>query len=134
MSMQDDEILGKAYDARLMRRLLVYLRPYWRQVLVALAAIIAGAAGQLAQPYLVKVAIDQHIAVGRLDGLDTLAAVFLAVVIGGFAAEYLPNLALAMKGPPVLVDPPVAVFCQLPGGGLQYYDKQPVGPPHAPLT
>ena len=36
--MHDDDVLGKAYDARLMRRLLVYLRPYWRQVLVALVA------------------------------------------------------------------------------------------------
>ena len=65
----DDEVLGKAYDARLMRRLLAYLRPYWRQVAVALVAIIVGAAAQLAQPYLIKVAIDRYIAAGRLDGL-----------------------------------------------------------------
>ena len=73
MTPQDDDILGKAYDARLMRRLLMYLRPYWRQVLLAFVAIIAGAAGQLAQPFLIKIAIDQHIATGRLEGLDTIA-------------------------------------------------------------
>ena len=60
MSAHDDEILGKAYDARLMRRLLEYLRPYTRQVCIALAAIVAGSAASLAQPYLIKVAIDNR--------------------------------------------------------------------------
>ena len=60
--MHDDDILGKAYDARLMRRLLAYLRPYWRQVAVAFVAITLGAGVALAQPYLMKIAIDQHIA------------------------------------------------------------------------
>ena len=46
----DDDILGKAYDARLMRRLLLFLRPYWRQVAMAFAAILVGAGAALAQP------------------------------------------------------------------------------------
>ena len=46
----DEEVLGKAYDARLMRRLLVYLRPHWRSVLLALVAIVASAALQLLPP------------------------------------------------------------------------------------
>ena len=70
----DDEVLGKAYDARLMRRLLAYLRPYWRQVGVALAGASSPARrAQLAQPYLIKVAIDRYIAAGDLAGLDRLA-------------------------------------------------------------
>ena len=88
-SAHDDEILGKAYDARLMRRLLTYLRPYWRQVGLALVAIIAGAAAQLAQPYLVKLAIDRFIAVRRLDGLERLALAYLAILVAAFALEYL---------------------------------------------
>ena len=67
-SPHDEEVLGKAYDARLMRRLLGYLWPYWRQVAVAFVAIIAGALAQLAQPYLIKIAIDRHIATGQLAG------------------------------------------------------------------
>ena len=54
----DDEVLGKAYDARLMRRLLQYLRPYWRQVVLAFVTIIVSAVASLVQPYLIKVAID----------------------------------------------------------------------------
>src|SRR3974390_159547 len=50
-----EDVLGKGYDARLMRRLLTYLGPYWRQVAFALAAILAGAGAALAQPYLIKI-------------------------------------------------------------------------------
>jgi len=124
---QDDDILGKAYDARLMRRLLMYLRPYWRQVLLAFVAIIAGAAGQLAQPYLIKIAIDQHIATGRLEGLDTLAAVFLAIVIAGFAFEYLQTWTLQMTGQRIMFDLRMAIYRHLQQLDLQYYDRNPVG-------
>ena len=84
----DDEILGKAYDARLMRRLLQYLRPYWRSVLVALAAIVVGGLASLAQPYLIKIAIDRYIAARRLAGLDGLAALYFGVLVVAFVAEY----------------------------------------------
>ncbi len=127
MTPQDDEILGKAYDARLMRRLLQYLRPYWRQVLIAFVAIIASAAGQLAQPYLVKVAIDQHIAVGRLEGLNALAGVFLAIVAGGFAAEYLQTWTLQMTGQRIMFDLRMAIYEHLQRLDVQYYDRNPVG-------
>src|SRR5712692_7533489 len=56
----DDDVLGKAYDARLMRRLLQYLRPYWRAVSVALVTIVVGGIASLMQPYLIKVAIDRY--------------------------------------------------------------------------
>ena len=59
-----DDVIGKAYDARLMRRLLQYLVPYWPKVLLALTAIVGASMLQLAQPYLMKVAIDDHIARG----------------------------------------------------------------------
>ncbi len=127
MTQQDDEILGKAYDARLMRRLLAYLRPYWRQVLLAFVAIIAGAAGQLAQPYLIKIAIDRHIATGRIEGLDTLALVFLAIVIAGFAFEYLQTWTLQMTGQRIMFDLRMAIYTHLQRIDVQYYDRNPVG-------
>ena len=127
MTPHDDEILGKAYDARLMRRLLVYLRPYWRQVLLAFVAIIAGAAGQLAQPYLIKIAIDQHIVTGRLEGLDTLAVVFLAIVIVSFGFEYLQTWTLQMTGQRIMFDLRMAIYSHLQRLDVQYYDRNPVG-------
>ena len=63
MAMQEEEVLGKAYDSRLMRRLLTYLGPYQWQVTIALIAIILKAGADVLGPYLVKVAIDKYLAV-----------------------------------------------------------------------
>ena len=61
-SIQEEDVLGKAYDSRLMKRLLGYLRPYRAQVLVALVAIILKAGVDVLGPYLTKVAIDKYLA------------------------------------------------------------------------
>ena len=58
--MHEEDVLGKAYDAVLMRRLLRYLRPYKAQVALALAAIIAGSSLQLVQPWLMKVSVQRN--------------------------------------------------------------------------
>ena len=123
----DDDILGKAYDARLMRRLLVYLRPYWRQVAFAFVAIIAGAAAQLAQPYLIKTAIDRHIATGRLAGLDRLAALYLVILAGAFVADYVQTWTLQLTGQWIMFDLRMAIYGHLQRLDLKYYDRNPVG-------
>jgi ABC-type multidrug transport system fused ATPase/permease subunit len=53
VSAHDDDVIGKAYDARLMRRLLEYLWPYWRAVAAALVTIVVGGVASLIQPYLI---------------------------------------------------------------------------------
>ena len=74
----DEEVLGKAYDARLMRRLLGYLRPYTAQVALALAAIVGASLLQLAQPYLMKLAIDRlHRAPATSPGWTGSRSLFL---------------------------------------------------------
>ena len=59
--MQDEEILGKAYDARLMRRLITYLRPYKKYVAIALALIVFESVLETAFPLLTKISIDTYI-------------------------------------------------------------------------
>jgi ATP-binding cassette subfamily B protein len=127
VSTHDEEVLGKAYDSRLMRRLLTYLVPYWRQVLLALAAIITNTLANLAQPYLLKVAIDRHIATGQLDGLDRLAGLFLLVLVVGFAAEYLQTWMLQLTGQHIMFDLRMAIYRHLQRLDLKYYDRNPVG-------
>jgi ATP-binding cassette subfamily B multidrug efflux pump len=123
----DEEILGKAYDARLMRRLLVYLLPYRRQVAVALVAIVAGAGAQLAQPYLLKTAIDRYIAAGRLSGLDRLAALYLLILVGAFIAEYVQTWAMQLTGQRIMFDLRMAIYGHLQRLDLAFYDRNPVG-------
>ena len=125
--MHEDEVLGKAYDARLMRRLLAYLRPYKWQALVALGAILVHSALQLAPPYLTKVAIDEHIATGRLEGLGVIAAIFLAVLVTAFALEYTQTYLMQLTGQRIMYDLRMAVYGRLQQLDVRFYDRNPVG-------
>jgi ATP-binding cassette subfamily B protein len=127
MTIHDDEILGKAYDARLMRRLLQYLRPYWRSVLVAFGAIVVGAGVSLAQPYLMKVVIDRYIATGSPAGLDRLALMYLALLVIAFAAEYVQTWTMQLTGQRIMFDLRMAIYGHLQRLDLRYYDRNPVG-------
>ena len=127
MTSHDEEVLGKAYDARLMRRLLQYLKPYWRQVLVALAAIFVGGAASLAQPYLIKIAIDRFVITRQLDGLNVLAALYLLVLVTAFGAEYLQTWTMQLTGQRIMFDLRMAIYEHLQRLDLRFYDRTPVG-------
>ena len=127
MSLHEPEVLGKAYDARLMRRLLGYLRPHRRSVAVALAAISTGSVLQLAQPWLTKVAIDDHIAVGAAEGLDRIALAFLLVLAGSFALEYVQTWTMQMMGQRIMFDLRMEIYRHLQRLDLRFHDRNPVG-------
>ncbi len=125
--MQEEEVLGKAYDARLMRRLLRYLRPYRPQVALALAAIISASVLQLAQPYLMKLAIDRYIATGDLQGLNRIALAFVAILLGSFTLEFVQTWTLQMTGQRIMFDLRMQIYRHLQRIDLQFYDRNPVG-------
>src|SRR5512139_2672234 len=127
MSFHEEEALGKAYDARLMRRLLGYLRPYTPQVTVAFVAIVGGSALALAQPYLIKLAIDRYIARGDLAGLNLIALLFLGILVGAFALEYAQTYIMQMTGQRIMSDLRMLVYGHLQRLDIQFYDKNPVG-------
>jgi ATP-binding cassette subfamily B protein len=124
---QDDEILGKAYDARLMRRLLTYLQPYWPQVALAAVAITVGAIVSLAQPYLMKVAIDRHVATGQLEGLGGLAVLYCVLLASAFAAEYLQTWTMQLTGQRIMFDLRMNIYSHLQRLDVRYFDRNPVG-------
>jgi ATP-binding cassette, subfamily B, multidrug efflux pump len=127
LTAHEEEVLGKAYDARLMRRLLGYLRPYLGRVAVALVAIIAGSVLQLAQPYLTKIAIDRYIATGDLRGLDWIAAAFLAILLGSFVLEFVQIWMLQLTGQRIMFDMRMQIYGHLQRIDVQFYDRNPVG-------
>jgi ATP-binding cassette subfamily B multidrug efflux pump len=127
LSFHEEEVLGKAYDATLMRRLLWYLRPYKPQVALALAAIICASVLQLAQPYLMKLAIDRYIATGDLRGIDRIALWFLGILVASFVLEYLQMWTLQMTGQRIMFDLRMEIYGHLQRIDLQFYDRNPVG-------
>src|SRR5438045_4805574 len=110
-----------------MRRLLQYLRPYWRSVAAALVTILVGGAASLVQPYLIKIAIDQFIAAHRLAGLDRLAALYLGVLVVAFVAEYAQTWTMQLTGQRIMFDLRMAIYSHLQRLDLRYYDRNPVG-------
>src|SRR5471032_432696 len=110
-----------------MRRLLQYLRPYWRQVGLAFVTILVSAVASLVQPYLIKVAIDRYIARRQVAGLDRLAALYLIVLVASFAAEYVQTWTLQLTGQRIMYDLRMAIYRHLQRLDLQYYDRNPVG-------
>jgi ATP-binding cassette subfamily B multidrug efflux pump len=127
MALADEELLGKAYDARLMRRLLGYLRPYTAPVVAAFFAIITGSALQLVQPYLIKLAIDRYIPAGDLGGLNQMALAFLAILLGSFACEYVQTFAMQLTGQRIMFDLRMQIYTHLQRLDIQYYDRNPIG-------
>ena len=125
--MIDDDVLGKAYDGRLMRRLLTYLRPYRGQVSLAVAAIIGHSALDLAPPYLTKIVIDRYIPVGDLGGLGSIAALYLVALTASFLLEYLQTWTMQVIGQRIMFDLRMQLVTHLHRLDLRFYDRNPVG-------
>ena len=123
----DDEVLGKAYDARLMRRLLGYMRPYRAPIGLAFFSILGLSILQLAPPYLTKVAIDTHIAAGDVDGLTRLALLLLGVLVLSYVFEAVQTYALQVTGQRIIFDLRMQIHAHLQSLDVAFFDRNPVG-------
>ena len=124
---QQEEVLGKAYDLRLIRRLWQFIIPYKRLFLFSMLLLPLQQAFGLTQPYLMKIGIDQYIAGKDLWGLQTVMLLFLGALIGetitAFAQYYLSML-VAQR---CLSDLRVAIFSHVQKLPMSYFDRNPVG-------
>jgi len=119
--------LGKAYDARLVRRLWTYVRPYkpifWGAVLLSPVS----QAFALVQPYLLKLGIDGYVMQGEVAGLRTLALLFAGAIIGEFVSQYWQQYLTTMVAQRSLADLRVALFARLQRFPVSFFDQNPVG-------
>jgi ATP-binding cassette subfamily B protein len=125
--MDRDEITGKAYDLRLMRRLLGYVRPYRWTFLLSLVYLLVSSLALLVQPYLLKIAIDRYMAAKDLAGLSGMAVLFVLaalVELGAFYGNYYLTMLVAQRA---LSDLRVEVFAHLQRLPMAYFDRNPVG-------
>ena len=123
----EEEALGKPIDARLLVRLLRYLRPYTGITAVAIAMLLALAVLELAGPYLTKVAIDRAIPAKDLHLIAVLGAVMAAALGAQFALEYGQTVLTAYIGQRVMVDLRQEIFAKLQRLAIAFYDRNPVG-------
>ncbi|HST05585.1 MAG TPA: ABC transporter ATP-binding protein [Chloroflexia bacterium] len=124
---QEDEILGRAYDSRLMSRLLTYLRPYKKQVALAFVLILGTTFAGLAGPFLLSQAVNNAIAPGKYDLLVTIALIYLGTVVLGFGFRYAQNYVMQLIGQHVMYDLRQKIFTHLQNQSLSYFDRTAVG-------
>src|SRR5271167_4845023 len=137
----EEEVLGKAYDSRLMKRLLTYLHPYRLQVIVALIAIVLKAGADVLGPYLTKVAIDKYLASHTeshslldrflssrpLTGIAQIAAIYIGILLFSFLLEFTQTYVMQWTGQKVMFDLRSQIFRHLQGLHIAFFDKNPVG-------
>jgi ATP-binding cassette subfamily B multidrug efflux pump len=122
-----EDVLGKALDRALLRRIFSYVWPYWKPLTVAIALLPVISLCEVAQPYLLKRAIDEHIAIKRLAGLDRLGLLYLISLAGqygaGFAQIYLTQV-IGQRG---MNDLRIRVHRHLLSLAASFFDRTPVG-------
>ncbi len=132
---QEDDIIGKAYDARIMRRLFTYVRPYLWLSLLALLLLLLVSLVDLVGPALTYYGIDHFIApqVTSLSesqrglGLLLVACVYLVVLMLGFILRYTHVLLLSIIGQRIMFDMRSQMFEHFQRLSLSYFDHNPVG-------
>ena len=139
---QDDEVAGKAYDGRLMRRLLTYLRPYKLQTALSAVAIIVKAGSDVLGPYLVKVAVDtymtdvpaaklswlaRHLSSKPMTGITQIAGLYLGALLLTFVLEFLQTYLMQWTGQKIMFDLRSQIFRHLQRMHPAFFDRNPVG-------
>jgi len=123
----EEAVLGKAYDARLMRRLLGYVRPYRASAALALLYIIAASGLSVLPPYLTKLAIDRSIRAGDMKGLTEISALYVLTLAATFAFSYGQTWVMNLMGQRIMFDLRMQIFTHLQRLDVAFFDKNPVG-------
>lgn len=125
--MQDDEILGKAYDSNLMMRLIRYLRPYKWQVIGAIFLSMVVALLESVRPFFTKIAVDDNIAKGDKEGLLYTTMLFFAVLMIRGVMQFFNAYLTQWIGQKTIYDLRIEIYRHLQYRSLRFFDKNPIG-------
>ena len=138
----EDDVVGKAYDGRLMRRLLTYLRPYRLQVGISLVAILLKAFSDVLGPYLTKVAIDlymsqpdgahhsllsRHLSGNAITGITEIAGIYLGSLVFSYFLEFVQTYLMQWTGQKVMYDLRSQIFRHIQRMQVAFFDRNPTG-------
>jgi ATP-binding cassette subfamily B protein len=140
----EEEALGKAYDSRLMKRLLLYLKPYWRIVAASLALLVVDSLLQSIGPLITKLAVDRYLVPSghgqtifpglnawlskdALVGLTQLAFLYFAIVVFGFVFDFGQTYLMQWTGQRAMFDLRRELMAHLQTLDVAYFDRNPVG-------
>jgi len=127
----DEEVLGKAYDSRLMGRLLVYMKPYRGTIAISLLLLLIGSLLQIAGPLLTRYAIDHYLTrppdAAAFQGLTLVAFLYLGTIVFEMLFEFVQTFLMQRTGQQAMFDLRRDLMDKLQRLDLSYYDQNPVG-------
>jgi ATP-binding cassette subfamily B multidrug efflux pump len=138
----DDDVVGKAYDSRLMGRLLTYLRPYKLQAIISLAAILLKAGSDVLGPYLTKIAVDRYMTAkpvahpaaltrwlspNAMVGITQIASLYLGTLVLSYLLEFVQTYLMQWTGQKVMFDIRSQIFRHIQRMHVSFFDRHPVG-------
>lgn len=123
----EEEEIGKTYDFRVARRLVRYLKPYWKLAAVALVLTLLTNILISTQPYFTKIAVDDFITPRQVDGIWIFSFAFFGVFLLRFVFSYVQEVLLNTVGQRVMFDIRTELFTKLQKQEVAYYDHYPVG-------
>ncbi|NTW98915.1 MAG: ABC transporter ATP-binding protein, partial [Geobacteraceae bacterium] len=130
----EEEIAGKAYDTALLRRFARYVAPYRLSITIVVLILPLVAACRLAQPWIIKLAIDSHITTGRLAGLESLALGFLGILLLESLLSFLEVYLLQSVGQRVMSDMRAELYRHVMHLPVSWFDRVPTGSAVTRLT
>jgi ATP-binding cassette subfamily B protein len=135
-NLHEEEALGKAYDSRLMRRLLRYMKPYKWRVVLALLMVAIVTPLELAPPLIFRKAIDSYFTpalkhviseTSAWMGIGWLSLLFFAVLAFDFLAQYIQIRIMQRVGQQTMYDMRREIFGHLQRLPMSYFDRNPLG-------
>ncbi|MFL6428899.1 MAG: ABC transporter ATP-binding protein [Acidobacteriaceae bacterium] len=138
----EEDVIGKAYDSRLMGRLLKYLRPYKWQAGISLVAIVLKALADILGPYLTKVAVDRymthdptgkatwlgrHLSDSAATGITQVALIYVGALCFSYVLEFAQTYLMQWTGQKIMYDMRSQIFRHLQRMHVAFFDRNPVG-------
>lgn len=130
----EEEIAGKAYDTRILARFARYVSPYRASIIIVLLILPLVAACRLAQPWIIKLAIDGHITTGRMAGLETIALAFSGILLIESLLSFIEVFLLQSVGQRVMADMRRELFQHVMNLPTSWFDHVPTGSAVTRLT
>jgi len=123
----EEEVLGKAYDSRLMKRLIKYIKPYKKIVFFAVISSLLVSLFSIEIPYLIKISIDKYISKQNFQGLRFLSVIILVFFIFRFLLDLINSILVQNLGFKTTFDIRMQIFQHLQQLSVSFYDKNPIG-------
>ncbi|MFC1553589.1 ABC transporter ATP-binding protein [candidate division KSB1 bacterium] len=123
----EEDVAGKAYDSRLMKRLLPYILPYKKQIIIAATLLVCTSVFAISGPLLTQYAIDEYVSIGDYNGLLKITVLFIFISGLSFIFQYFHFFLMQMTGQKIMFDMRSRIFTVLQSRSLSFFDRNPIG-------